>query len=318
MKISVIVPTFRRPHDLARCLASLTTQDRPADEILVVTRDVDVDSREVADRVAATSRVTRRVTVTRPGVIEAMSRGLDAATGDVIALIDDDAAADPTWLQRIDAHFAEDPTLGGVGGRDYVYHGDELVDGASPDVGRVQWWGRVIGNHSTGIGPPRTVDVLKGVNCAYRASALRAIGFDTRLRGTGAQVYWELSLGLAMQRAGYRLLYDPAIRVNHYEAVRHGDDQRVALNFHDEAQRDAVHNQTLVLLEHLPWLRRAAFVLWTAAIGTAIAPGVLHLPRLLMQRRPATWRRFVATVRGRAAGIASYVRRPARRPTVGQ
>jgi len=316
MKISVIVPTFRRPRDLERCLASLTTQLRPADEILAVTRDIDLESQHVADGVAAACRVVRRITVSRPGVIEAMSRGLDAATGDVIALIDDDAAADPTWLQRIEGHFAADPSLAGVGGRDYVYHGDRLVDGASPDVGRVQWWGRVIGNHRTGVGPPRTVDVLKGVNCAYRASALRAIGFDTRLRGAGAQVYWELSLGLTMQRAGYRLLYDPAIRVNHYEAIRHGDDQRVALNFHDDAQRDAVHNETLVLLEHLPSLQRAAFLLWTAVFGTAIAPGVLHLPRLLMQRRPAIWRRFVATMRGRAAGIASYVRRPARRPTV--
>jgi len=54
-----------------------------------------------------------------------------------------------------------DSCVGGVGGRDWVYHGTQLEDGARKVIGRVHWFGRVIGNHHLGVGEPREVDVLK-------------------------------------------------------------------------------------------------------------------------------------------------------------
>ena len=41
INITVIVPTYRRPKDLARCLEALKQQTRQADEVLVVVRDTD-------------------------------------------------------------------------------------------------------------------------------------------------------------------------------------------------------------------------------------------------------------------------------------
>jgi hypothetical protein len=45
----------------------------------------------------------------------------------------------------------------------------------------------LIGNHHLGVGEPREVDVLKGVNMSYRRTAIADIHFDERMRGTGAQ-----------------------------------------------------------------------------------------------------------------------------------
>ena len=42
MMITVVVPTYRRPRDLGRCLDGLGKQSRPADEIAVVVRESDV------------------------------------------------------------------------------------------------------------------------------------------------------------------------------------------------------------------------------------------------------------------------------------
>lgn len=41
MKISVLVPTYRRPADLARCLLALQRQQRLPDEVIVVARPED-------------------------------------------------------------------------------------------------------------------------------------------------------------------------------------------------------------------------------------------------------------------------------------
>ena len=144
-------------------------------------------------------------------LVASMNAGLARTSGEFVALTDDDAEPRPDWLARLLPYF-DDPGVGGVGGRD-----DQAANpGEAADVGRVQWFGRVIGNHHLGVGPPRDVDVLKGVNCCFRGNLLRSVGFDRRLRGRGNVSHWELALCLRLRRDGWRLVYDPAIRVDHH------------------------------------------------------------------------------------------------------
>src|SRR5207247_3046342 len=105
----------------------------------------------------------------------------------------------PDWIQRIELHFQRDDELGGVGGRDWVHRAAKVENGAAATVGRVRWYGRVIGNHHVGVGEQREVDVLKGANMSYRRAAVQVIGFDEQVRGSGAQVHFELALGLAVK-----------------------------------------------------------------------------------------------------------------------
>ena len=315
MKISVIVPTYRRVAELTRCLSALRKQQRPAEQILVTVRDTDAETRAYLAARSADELAIEVVDVTEPGVIAAMNAALCVATGDVIALTDDDAAPWTDWLERIAKYLDGDPLLGGLGGRDWQYRQGVLDDGAVAGCGQLQWWGRVTaGHHHAVAAPPHEVVVIKGVNCAYRAAPLKAIGFDTRLAGTGAQVHWELSLGLAMRRAGWKLLFDPAVAVDHFPAVRFDEDQR--WQFNAMAQQNAVANETMVLLEHLTGVRRAVVVLWMWCVGTSAAPGLAQLPRLTipngLTKALAIWR---ATVRGRRDGWRMF--RAARMTAVG-
>lgn len=303
--ISVVVPTFRRTLELRRCLAALAAQSRTADQIIVVVRDTDSETQAFLAEWSQTRSNLVTARVSEAGVIAAMNAGLAIAQGDLIALTDDDAAPRPDWLARLEAHLANDPRLGGVGGRDRVYHDGILSDGPSPpDVGQMNWFGRITGGHHLAAGPAREVCVLKGVNCAYRAAPLREIGFDKRMAGTGAQVHWELALGLALRRGGWKLLLDPAIAVDHYPAARFDEDQRRA--FSGLAVRNAVANETLVVFEHLHGVARLAFLLWIAMVGTSSAPGLLQVPRLLLLRRPHPLRLWWATLRGRIAGLRTF------------
>lgn len=312
LRLEVLVPTYRRAADLRRCLDALGAQTRAPDRVIVVVRDTDEETREMLAQYDADALALAVVTVAESGAICAMRRGLALADGDVLAITDDDAAPWPDWLARIEAHFAGGPQVGGVGGRDWLRGAIPLEFGRhnthhKDSVGKVRWYGRVTGDHHLGEGNAREVDVLKGVNCAYRTSLLRRAGFDGRLWGRGAQVHWELALGYGVKAQGYSLVYDPAIGVDHYSGTRHDEDQRV-FAFHAEAHRNSVHNETLVLLEHLGGGRRLVFLAWALMVGTRVAPGLAQVARLWLKRQPHVLDYFRATQSGRLAGQISYRR----------
>jgi GT2 family glycosyltransferase len=313
--LSVLIPTFRRTPDLHRCLSALAMQERLPDQVVVTVRDIDAETREyLSGRLAADAGMRPPsvlpiciVMLQQEGVVAAMNAGVAAARGDIIALIDDDTAPHPDWLRRIAARFgAEDAAdIGGVGGRDW----QPVERGVAHPVGLVSWWGRVTGNHHLGAGAERPVDVLKGANSAYRAAPLRAAGFDPRLAGRGAQVHWELALGLAFRRAGWRLIYDPSIALDHFPAQRFDGDTTARGLFNARAQRDTAHNETLILLDAFDGIRRPASFCWSVLVGTRGTPGIAQCVRLQLARssdsEPA---RLVATLKGRMAGLASYLR----------
>jgi len=278
----------------------------PPDEVLVVARDTDSETKALLQSLDLSSLVLRTVTVKLPGQLAAMNAALSVARGDIIAITDDDAAPHPDCLARIEAHFQADSKLGGVGGRDWLYHGERLEGGARKTVGKVQWFGRVVGNHHLGVGGPKEVDVLKGVNMSYQRTFLQGMHFDERLRGAGAQVHNDMAFSLAVKRAGWKLIYDPAVAVNHYPAPCLDEDQRH--RFSAEALSDMVHNETLILLEYLLPLRRLAFAVWALFVGTRSAFGVVQWLRFLPHEGRLAGMKLRASLKGRVEGWRTWRR----------
>ncbi|BAY23476.1 glycosyl transferase family protein [Calothrix sp. NIES-2100] len=224
--------------------------------------------------------------------------------GDIVSITDDDAAPHPDWLEKINTHFICDRRLGGVGGRDWIHQGKQLLDDSRQIVGKLQWFGRVIGNHHLGVGEPREVDILKGVNMSFRQEAIAQLRFDERMRGTGAQVHFEMAFTLALKRAGWKLIYDPQVAVDHYPAQRFDEDQRH--NFNEIAFLNLVHNETLVLLENLPPLRRGVFLLWAILVGTRDSLGLVQWFRLLPSQGQLAGKKLWASLRGRWQGWQTH------------
>ena len=111
--ISVVIATWTvdRWDDLTSAIESVHRQTTPAREIIVV---VDHNP-ELLGRLASSS----------PGVIVVENRegrgasgarntGVEIATGAVVAFLDDDAVAEPDWLERLASGFRDDVL--GVGG----------------------------------------------------------------------------------------------------------------------------------------------------------------------------------------------------------
>ncbi|NTZ86968.1 glycosyltransferase family 2 protein [Burkholderia metallica] len=293
MKISVLVPTYRRPADLARCLLALQRQQRLPDEVIVVARPEDDATHErLADPAVGGALPLRIVPVEVAGQVAALNKGLDSVNGDIVAITDDDAAPHPDWLARIEAAFLSDPRVGAVGGRDWVHEKGRLLDESRELVGQLTLSGKIIGNHHLGVGGAREVDMLKGANMSYRRAAIERLHFDTRLRGAGAQVHNDMAFSMEVQRAGWTLLYDPAIAVDHFPAERFDDDRRDAASLN--AISNGAYNLQLTLREHLPPVRREIAWWWWALIGTRVYPGFAHvllsLPTARRARVLAHWR----------------------------
>ena len=102
MKISVIVPTICRPEHLERALRSLAAQTRAADEVVVV-----LPSAPSPCDVIAAGASAVQVRGSEAGIVAAVNLGLATASGDVVALLDDDAEAPPHWLDRIERWFGD-------------------------------------------------------------------------------------------------------------------------------------------------------------------------------------------------------------------
>ncbi len=304
MKISVVVPTYQRPPDLTRCLTALKQQVRLMDELWVIVRDTDRETWQFLETFDRGTLPLHTATVTATGVIAAMNIGLDSATGDIVAFTDDDAAPHPDWLEKIEAYYLADEQVGGVGGRDWVYHGTKLEDGSQPVVGKLQWFGRLIGNHHIGIGAGREVDVLKGVNMSFRRKAIADLRFDQRMRGTGAQVHFEVVFSLTLRQQGWKLIYDPQIAVDHFPAQRFDEDQRNSFN--SEAKVNAVHNETIAILRYFSPLQRLVFLIWAIAIGTSEAFGVLQWLRYLPKEGALARQKLWASWLGRWQGWQNY------------
>ncbi len=304
MKITVIVPTYLRPQDLSRCLAALKLQTFPVDELWVIVRDTDRETWQFLESFQRDSLPLHTATVTDVGVIAAMNIGLELATGDIVAFTDDDAAPHPDWLERIEAYYLADAKIGGVGGRDWMYYGTKLEDGSQSVVGKLQWFGRLIGNHHMGNGEGREVDVLKGVNMSFRREAIADLRFDRRMRGLGAQVHFEVIFCLTLKKRGWKLIYDPKIAVDHFLGQRFDEDQRNAFN--SQASINATHNETVALLSYLSPLRRFIFAIWAIAIGTSSAFGLLQWLRFLPKDGDIARQKLWASWRGRWQGWQTW------------
>jgi len=268
---TVLVPSYRRPDSLLRCLDAVLAGSRLPEQIVVVLRDDDDESRTqlaawLQDNPHA--ELIDVATVTEAGQAAATNAGLRIARGDVVCFIDDDTTPTREWLGRLLRHYA-DPGVVGVGGRDIVHHGDAVSFTPAQAVGRLTWYGRLIGNHhQPGFDEPRAVAHLKGANMSFRREVVS--GFDTNLLGAH---FTDTDASLAAGRHG-RLVYDPLAAVHHYPAPRTGGFNRRSERV-DELRADA-HDAACVMLKHLTGARRMGFLAFALAIGQDHRPGRFH------------------------------------------
>jgi len=101
MRVSVVIPTLRRPDLLARCLGALVRQNFPAGDYEVIVADDAAQKqtrRLVLSQGMAGGGVHYVAVAGRHGPAAARNSGWQAARGEIIAFTDDDCIPDSGWL----------------------------------------------------------------------------------------------------------------------------------------------------------------------------------------------------------------------------
>jgi hypothetical protein len=210
----------------------------------------------------------------QPGIVPAENLALGHASGEVVALIDDDAVPPPDWLRRHLGFYA-DPTVGAVGGPADNWHpdGTPFPRRTVEPVGRLTSFGRVHGNmHTQAVEwrsrPPVSVDHLVGYNMTLRRKAFDC--FESRLRP-----YWqifELDACLQVKGRGFRVVFDFGNVIEHYPsglAYRGGRDGDLHLKIYNGA-----YNMALVLAKHSSFALRTLRLAYLLLVGSVSCPGL--------------------------------------------
>lgn len=228
--VSVIVVSRHRAQALTRCLQALHQQDHPRMEVIVV-----ADPEGIG---VATGQTVKSVPFDSPNIALARNAGLAVAAGDLVAFIDDDAVAEPTWASRLCAPFA-DPAVSAAGG--YVRGRNGIS---------YQWRGRMVdalGQHTPLDVPPQGAVIAgepgrgvrtEGTNCAFRREVLADMGgFDPAYR-----FYLDdTDLNLRMAARGLVTAIVPDAQVHHgFLAGPYRRADRVPLFLHEIGASSAV------------------------------------------------------------------------------
>jgi glycosyltransferase involved in cell wall biosynthesis len=196
-RVTVIVCSYNGARTIRDCLDGLLQLEYPDFEVIVV----DDGSTDATAAIAAEYPV-RLISTPNRGLSSARNTGLAAATGEIVAYIDDDASPDPHWLRYLASTFHASPHAA-VGGPNIPPPGDG-------------WIAESVA-HAPG-GPihvlltDRLAEHVPGCNMAFRRRRLQAIGgFDPRFRTAGddVDVCWRL-----LDR-GWTIGFSPAAMVWH-------------------------------------------------------------------------------------------------------
>ena len=197
-RISVVVCTYNGSRTIRDCLEGLLRLEYPNFEVIVVN---DGSTDETADIVEQYG--FRLISTKNHGLSCARNTGLEAATGEIVAYLDDDAYPDPHWLTYLAATFMR-TTHAGVGGPNLAPAGDGPI---------AECIAHAPGGPVHVLLSDQEAEHIPGCNMAFRKAALQAIrGFDPQFRiaGDDVDVCWRL------QQRGWTLGFHPAAMVWHH------------------------------------------------------------------------------------------------------
>ncbi|MCU1599609.1 MAG: family 2 glycosyl transferase [Frankiales bacterium] len=177
LSVSVVICTYteRRWTELSAGVAAVLGQLKDGDELLVV---VDHAAGVLARAQAQFEGCRVEANTHGQGLSGARNTGVDHATGDLVAFLDDDATPGEGWLESLRAPFAAGDVLGVAGRVDPAWEGGRAPRWFPPEFG----W--VVGCDYVGL-PEGGAQVRNpiGASMALRRAPLVAVGGFSELVG---------------------------------------------------------------------------------------------------------------------------------------
>ena len=289
-RVSIVIACPGDSWMLQECLKAIDAQSYRNFEVIVLP-DGEFEKgdarHETGDAGEHVSRPSSNVKVISTGKVrpaEKRNLGIQAARGEIVAFIDDDAYPDVHWLEYAIKYFG-DETIGAVGGPGVTPPNDPYL---AKIGGRVYDNILVSGNYRYRYkagGVRRDVDDYPSCNLFVRTSLLRKIGgYRTD--------FWpgeDTLLCKDIRDAGARIVYDPWVIVNHHRRALLGPHLR-------QLGRYAFHRGYFVKRypsnsRHLSYFVPSAFVLYLFLWSLLV---ILPQPAVLSVELYCLWQGLVS------------------------
>ncbi len=291
---SIVIPTFRRPDQLAECLESICALEYPLDRLEVVI--IDNGGEAEHSRAAAApflDRLTLRYLVNRQnrGYGYSVNRGIVEATGDAILLLNDDARPAKDLLRECDRLLESDPSIGCVGCRAI----EAGYKNSGEGIGRIGESGEVVANFNVDCGDPIDVEHVYGFCYVFTREAVNRAGLnDTVLLAqpysSGNRI--ETDHCLTIRERGLRVVYNPRMSAVHLAKPR-PDMSEVSARW----KINAIRNTIYLYLKHF-----GVFGKRSAALRLTFVKDVGILSALL-KPTSQNWRYLGIGLRARASAF---------------
>ncbi len=206
--VSVVICTLNRAAHLQSCLLQLRHQNYPRFEVIVVNGPSTDDTEGVLKKFAGRIKIRRNP---KANLCVSRNLGIAAATGEIVAFLDDDSFAHPDWMREALAAF-DDPLTAAVGGMSYRFRDEtvEFSNGLLTETAYPRPIQTNPGSHHDGT--DGLWNTVTGNNCLFRRDALLAVGgFDEQIPYT----HDESNVVLKMARCGMRARHRPLAVVHH-------------------------------------------------------------------------------------------------------
>lgn len=202
--ISVVIPVYNCRKTMAGCLDSLSKQDYPSYEVVVV----DDGSTDDTVKICELYPDVRITSIKNGGPSKARNVGIRMARGEMVAFTDGDCIADKEWLTELEKGFSSSE-VAGVGGNQRSPHDEtdfgKLVQEIFEMLGIVTYYIQTANKMGETEHNP-------SCNSAYRRHVLEEVGgFDETL--------WpgeDVDLDFRIRQRNYKLIYNPKALVRHY------------------------------------------------------------------------------------------------------
>lgn len=209
---SVLIPTWNGRHLLEEALGGLDAQVLQDFEVLVVDDGSDDDTVVWMRAQRPVDRLIEQPT--QCGLAAALNRGIAAAHGRFIAVLNNDAVPEPGWLGALDRAFAAAPDASFLASRIRLYDDPSRLHAAGDTFGR----NGLPGNRGVWKpdGPPYTESCEVFGACAAAAGYRRELFDDIGVFDEDLVMYCEdVDLDWRAQMAGHRCRYVPDAVVRH-------------------------------------------------------------------------------------------------------
>ena len=243
----MVVVNWNRRELLVACLRSLAAQTHPDFDVYVVDNGSEDGSAEAVAKINETFPIPLQLiqNSTNRGFCAANNQGIAASTGRLIALLNNDAEAEPGWLEALEAVIESDPAVGMAASKILVFEDPRRIDKVGhliyPDG---QNRGRGSGQVDAGQFD-RVEETLWPDGCAamYRRAMLDEVGgFDEDFFAYAD----DAELGLRGRIAGWSCLYAPGAVVRHHRGATLGLSSARRLTLIER-------NRVLLAVKLFPW-----------------------------------------------------------------